>query len=103
MAARVLQNVKLELEGYLLKLKEKQPELILPKDRKKLYVQNLNPKTTKDSLTNYMEVRSSKEVCDVQFGDDRNALVIFDEEPGIAVPALHAFRASDFVSASWEQ
>jgi hypothetical protein len=53
-AARVLKNVKLELEGYLLQLKEKQPELILPKDRKKLYVENLNPKTCKDSLMNYI-------------------------------------------------
>ena len=83
MAARVLKNVKLELEGYLLQLKEMQPELILPKDRKKLYVENINPKTTKDSLMNYMEVRTGRGVCDVQFGDNGNALITFDEEPGI--------------------
>ena len=83
MAARVLKNVKLQLEGYLLQLKEKQPELILPKDRKKLYVENLNPKTSKDSLTNYMEVRTRKDVCDVQRGDNGNALITFDEEPGM--------------------
>ncbi len=82
MAAEVLKQVKLELDGYLLQLKEKQPELILPLDRKKLYVENINPKITKDSLRNYMEVRTDRDVCDVQFGDNRNALMTFSEEPG---------------------
>ncbi len=83
MAAEVLKQVKLELDGYLLQLKEKQPQLILPLDRKKLYVENINPKTTKDSLWNYMEVTADKEVSDIQFGDNRNALITFNEEPGI--------------------
>ena len=84
MAARVLDNDKLELDGYLLQLKEKQPELILPKDRKKLYVENIGPKTTKDSLMNYVEVKTERKVCDMEFGDYRNALITFDEEPGIS-------------------
>ena len=82
-ATRVLKNVKLELEGYQLQLKEKQPKLFLPKDRKRLYVENINPNTTKDSLMNYMEVRTHKEVCETQFGDNGNALLVFSEEPGI--------------------
>lgn len=81
-AAQVLEHVKLELDGYLLQLKEKQPELILPRDRKKLYVENIDPKTTKDSLCNYIEVKARIEVCDVEFGENRNALVTFNEEPG---------------------
>ncbi|XP_028392682.1 uncharacterized protein LOC114517225 [Dendronephthya gigantea] len=35
-AAQVLKQNKLELDGYLLQLKEKEPELILPLDRNKL-------------------------------------------------------------------
>ena len=82
MAAQVLKNDKLELEGCLLQLKEKQPKLFLPKDRKRLYVENINPNTTKDSLMNYMEVRTHKEVCEMQFGNNGNALLTFSEEPG---------------------
>ena len=82
-ASQVLKHDKLELEGYLLKLKEKQPEIFLPLDRKKLYVENLNPNTTEDSLSNYIEVTSKVEVCDVQFGENKNALITLSEEPGI--------------------
>ena len=83
MAAQVLERVGCELDGYLLRLKEKQPELILPKDRKKLYVENIDPKTTTDCLTSYMEARTKLDVCEVQFGENRNALIIFYEEPGM--------------------
>jgi hypothetical protein len=38
-----------------------------------------------------MEVRTKKEVCDVQRGDNGDALITFDEEPGITKP-LHAIR-----------
>ena len=82
-AAEVLKRVKLELEGYLLQLKEKQPELFLPLDKKKVYVENINAKITRDGLSNYMEITTDKEVCDIQFGDNRNALITFSEEPGI--------------------
>ena len=82
-ASQVLKQDKLELEGYLLKFKEKQPEIFLPPDKKKLYVENLNPKTSNDSLSNYFEVISKVEVRDVQFGENRNALITFSEEPGI--------------------
>ena len=81
-AARVLKQDKLELDGYLLQLNEKQPELFLPLDRKKLYVENLNPNTTKDSLWNYMEVRTKLDVSEIQFGDNGNAFITFNEEPG---------------------
>ena len=66
-------------------MKEKQPEIFLPLDKKKLYVENLNPNTSKDSLSNYIEVTSELEVRDVQFGENRNALVTFSEEPGISM------------------
>ena len=81
-AARVLRQGKLELDGYLLRLEEKQPELFLPLDRKKLYVENINPNTSKDSLWNYLEVRTKLDVSDIQFGDNGNAFVTFNEEPG---------------------
>ena len=88
MAAEVLTRGKSEIDGYLLELKEKQPELILPRDRKKLYVENIDPKTTKDSLTNYMEARTRLDVCSVQFGDHKNAIVTFNEEPGMKVDCI---------------
>ena len=84
-ASQVLSQDKLELDGYLLKVKEKQPEIFLPLDKKKLYVENLNPNTSKDSLENYIELTSKLEVRDVQFGENRNALVTFSEEPGISM------------------
>ena len=83
MASRVLNQAdKMELEGYRLQVKEKQPELFLPKDRKKIYVENLDPRTTEDSLLNYIELRAKAEACGVEFGDNRNAVVTFDEVPG---------------------
>lgn len=48
-----------------------------------MYVESLNPDTTEDSLSNYIEVTSKAEVRDVQFGEDRNALITLNEEPGI--------------------
>ncbi len=83
MAAQVLKQDRLELEGYNVQLKEKQPELILPLDRKKLYVENIDPKTTKDSLCNYIEVRTKLEPSEIQLGNSGNALLTFNEEPGI--------------------
>ncbi|XP_028392341.1 LOW QUALITY PROTEIN: protein mono-ADP-ribosyltransferase PARP14-like [Dendronephthya gigantea] len=80
-AAQVLKQDKLELDGYLLQLKEKQPELVLPVDRKKLYVENINPNTSEDSLWNYMEIRAKEDVSDIQFGDNGNAFVTFKREP----------------------
>ncbi|XP_046849873.1 protein mono-ADP-ribosyltransferase PARP14-like isoform X2 [Xenia sp. Carnegie-2017] len=79
-AAEVLKREKLELEGYVLQLKEKPPKLYLPFDKKKLYVENIDPKTTEDSLSNYMELRAKVEVRDLQWGVNHNALVTFDEE-----------------------
>jgi regulator of replication initiation timing len=81
-ASRVLENGTLELEEYRLRLKEKLPELILPKDRKKLYVENIDSNTTTDSLTNYFEVKTGVEVCGIQDGSNRDALITFDGEPG---------------------
>jgi hypothetical protein len=81
-ATQVLEHVKLELDGYQLQLKEKQPELILPRDRKKLYVENIDPTTTKDSLRNYIELKARIEVCDVKFGENGSSLLTFNEEPG---------------------
>ena len=81
-AAEVLKREKLELEGYVLQLKEKPPKLYLPFDKKKLYVENIDPKTTEDSLSNYMELRAKAEVRDLQWGVNHNALVTFDQELG---------------------
>ena len=55
-------------------------------------MENLNPNTSKDSLENYIEVTSKLEVLDVQFGENRNALVTFSEEPGIS-PIMSSHEA----------
>ena len=83
-AASVLKHSHLELDGYRLELKEQQPELNLPIDRKKLYVENIEPTTTKDSLSNYIEVMTRMDVLILQFGtgDSKNALATFQKEPG---------------------
>ena len=57
--------------------------MIFPKDKKKLFIENLDPtKTTKDSLTNYVELITALDVKDLVFGNDNNAMVILDDEPG---------------------
>ena len=84
-AAEVLKHKFQELDGYRLQLKEKEPELILPLDRKKLYVENIPSKTTKDGVQNYLEVVTKNVVLDVQFGDNNNALVTLEDETGITL------------------
>ena len=85
-ATNVLKQNHLKLNGYRLQLKEQQPELFLPLDRKKLYIENIEPSTTKDGLSNYIEVVTKLDVSDLQFGtgggNSRNALATFHEEPG---------------------
>ena len=54
----------------------------LPLDPRKLYVEELNPKTSNDCLTLYMEKFSGVDVEDIQFGCNNNALVKFQSEPG---------------------
>ena len=81
-AAQVLRRDELELEGYLLQLKEKQPELILPPDRKKLYVENINPITSEENLSNYIAVKTKQDEFDIQFTHNGNALITLKEEPG---------------------
>ncbi|XP_028392657.1 protein mono-ADP-ribosyltransferase PARP14-like [Dendronephthya gigantea] len=81
-ASRVLEQAdKMKLDGYILQVEEKQPELFLPVDRKKIYVENLNPKTTEDSLRNYIELRAKADVCEIEFGENRNALLTFNITP----------------------
>lgn len=88
-ASRVLQHDKLMLEGNLLKIVEK---LFLPFDKKQLYVENIDPKTSKDCLTNYIEVLTKKGVCNVQFGGDRNALIDLEEEPGTINVSINVLK-----------
>ena len=82
MAAEVLKREKLELDGYLLQLKEKQPKLHLPPDKMKLYIENIKPKTTKDSVSNYIELQTDEWVCELWFGDSQNAIVLFENTVG---------------------
>ena len=81
-ASSVLEKGNLEIDGYLLQLRAKKPKVTFPKDKRKLFIENLDPKTTKDGLTNYVELITGLDVKDLVFGNDNNAMVILDDEPG---------------------
>ena len=81
-ASNVLEKGNHEIDGYLLQLRAKKPNVTFPKDKKKLFIENLDPKTSKDNLTNYVEVITGLEVKDLVFGKDKNAMVTLDDEPG---------------------
>ena len=63
-------------------LKPKRPEVIFPTDKKKLFIENINPKTSEDSLTNYIEIITKQEVKKVTFGNNNDAMVTLNNEPG---------------------
>ena len=63
-------------------MKAKKPKIVFPADKKKLFIENVNLKTTKDGLTNYVEVITGLNVQDLEFGSNKNAMVSLDEEPG---------------------
>ena len=65
-----------------MQLKAKKPKVTFPKDKRKLLIENLNSKTTKDGLTNYVELITGLAVKNLVFGNDNNAMVILDDEPG---------------------
>ena len=79
---RVSKKGNHEIDGYLLRLKEKKPEMTFPKDKIKLFIEHLDPKTSKDSLTNYVELITGREVRDLAFENNKNAMVTLDTEPG---------------------
>ena len=54
----------------------------LPLDPRKLYVEELNPKTSKDCLQFYLEKFSGVDVENIQFGFNNNALATFESEAG---------------------
>ena len=51
-------------------------------DPRKLYVDEVNPQTSKDNLTFYLENLSGVDVDDIQMGCNNNALVTFESEAG---------------------
>ncbi|XP_046848016.1 protein mono-ADP-ribosyltransferase PARP14-like [Xenia sp. Carnegie-2017] len=79
-AARVLAKQKLELCGYLLQMKGEQPELYLSRDKRKLFVENIDPRTHKDGLTFYMEALTSVPVQDIWMGNEGKAIVFFHRD-----------------------
>lgn len=72
----------MEISGYLLQLKAEIPELYLPKDRRKLFLENIDAKTTKDGLTFFMEAFAEASVMDVWMGNSGKAIVVFGKDLG---------------------
>ena len=69
------------------------PKKKVPLDPRKVHVQELNEKTTKDSLWFYLEKFSTVYVTEVYMGSNNNALAVFDAEPGkkMHIPYLFLF------------
>ena len=70
------------IDGHLLVVELQEPEEEMPLDPRKLYVEELNPKTSNDCLKFYLEKFSGVDVEDIQFGCNNNALVTFESELG---------------------
>ena len=81
-AKNVLDKGKLEIDGYLLTMKPKRPEVIFPPDKKKMFIENINPKTSKDSLSNYIEIITKQEVKEMVLGNNNDAMATVDNESG---------------------
>ena len=77
-----LLNQAHRIDGHLLVVELREAEEEMPLDPLKLYVEELNPKTSNDCLTFYLENVGGVEVEDIQFGCNNNALVTFESEPG---------------------
>ena len=75
---RLLNQVH-RIDGHLLVVELHEE---MPLDPRKLYVEELNPRTSKNCLKFYLEKLSGVEVEDIQFGCNNNALVTFQSEPG---------------------
>ena len=65
-----------------LKVIKQPPKKKVPLDPRKVHVQELNEKTTKDSLWFYLEKFSTVDVTEVYMGSNNNAMAVFDAEPG---------------------
>lgn len=76
-----------------LKVIKQPPKKKVPLDPRKVHVQELNEKTTKDSLWFYLEKFSTVDVTEVYMGSNNNAMAVFDAEPGkkIHIPYLFLF------------
>ena len=75
---RLLNQVH-RIDGHLLVVELHEE---MPLDPRKLYVEELNPRTSNNCLKFYLEKLSGVEVEDIQFGCNNNALVTFQSEPG---------------------
>ena len=74
-----LLNQPHHIGGHVLVV-EPHEEMLL--DPKKLYVEELNPNTSNEYLTFYLENVSGVDVEDVQKGCNNNAMITFESEPG---------------------
>ena len=73
------------------------PKKKVPLDPQKVHVQGLNEKTTKDSLSFYLEKFSNVDVTEVYMGCNNNAMAVFDAEPGKKIYLLLVFVFFYFV------
>lgn len=69
----------------------------VPLDPLKVHVQGLNEKTTKGSLWFYLEKFSNVHVTEVYMGFNKNAMAVFDAEPGKKIYSLLVFVFFYFV------
>lgn len=57
-------------------------------EEKKLLISDIHPKTTYDTLVNFLEVRAKAVPSDVVYGNRRDrAVVSFESKPGTAIQA----------------
>lgn len=73
------EETPLELEGNVLTVSS---ALEPTHDQSILLVKNLNPKTSKETLKNFVESTKNADVLKVVFGEDGTAIVILNNEIG---------------------
>ena len=80
---RVLQRTH-KLEGATLQVKRYEPPKPIPMYPNKVLIKNVNPETTVEEITNFLEAKTKEEVRDVAFRQEEGiALVTFEKLSGM--------------------
>jgi len=80
---RKVLNRQHKLDGAQLEIKEYIPPKPRPLYENKVLFKGVNPTTTKDGLSNFLEAKADAEPADVLFGEEEGVVVVtFKEPPG---------------------
>lgn len=78
-AKRVIEKTH-KLDGAELTVKRYQPPKPIPMYPYKVLIKGLNPETTEDVISNFLEAKSGEDVIDVTYGQEEGTVLVTFEE-----------------------